>query len=267
MSAASPLLDPYLVSIGEELEDLSRISREQPFRATGPRVDRAALETFASARRRVTGTVSSALVAAELIDDAGRLTEPGRLVQAFLRKPEGRVRVESGRGHAPLTLDVHLRAGRALVLSTAAPGSLAEPPRGDAIVAAGTTVTLDMMEAAAVPATIAAWVGLGPAWSLATSPVDLPEDLLLRRVDDPHVPVPPGAGAHLRHVWAQPWFMWTLRATTQTSGLVMVNAGRSGHYAMTLPSDGADEGSIGFHAVPSAVLWTRLVEIVGTARG
>lgn len=267
MSARLPALDPYLASIGEEVEDLSRVAAAQPFRSAGPVVDRAALETFASARKRVKGAVPPALVAAELVDDDGVLTEPGRTVHAFLHDPKGRVRVESGRGHAPLSLDVYLARGRALVVATAAPGSFAQAPRGDAIVEVGTTVTLDLVDATAVPAMIAAWVGLQPAWSLRTSPVDLPEALLMHRVDDPRAPLPEGADGNLRHVWAQPWFLWTLRSSGAATGLVMVNAGRSGHYALTTPSAGAPEGSAGFHPVPATHVWTLLAETLATTRG
>ena len=47
-----PRLDPYLVSIGEELEDLSRIGAAQPYRHDGPALPREDLEVLVRARRR-----------------------------------------------------------------------------------------------------------------------------------------------------------------------------------------------------------------------
>lgn len=266
MSVPLPALDPYLVSIGEPVEDLSRVARAQPFTTAGPVVDRAALEAFASARRRVRGDVPEALVRAGLVGTGGRFTDAGRHVAAYLTASEGRVRVESGRGHAPLSLEAYLRGGRALVVATAAPGTFDQVPRGDAVVEAGTTLTLDVVDGAAVPAMIAAWVGLGPAWSLATSPADVPEALLVQRVDDPRTPPPDGADAHLRHVWGQPWFLWTLAATGNRPAIAAVNAGPSGHYVLTAPGPDAAPEHLGLHAVLSAALWLEIVETVARAR-
>lgn len=258
-----PRLDPYLVSIGEELEDLSRIGTTQPFRHHGPALPREDLEVLARAAtprlRKVKAT--DTLVAAGLMDGDG-LTSDGRTIAGLLLEPEARMRVESGRGRAPLTLDVYLRGGLALAVATSSPAAIDEVPHGDTILEVAGTVGLDLVDSSGVPALVASWVGLAPAWSLATSPSTILEETVLTRVDDPETPPPPGADAHLRHVWSQPWFLWTLRASGSEHGLVVVHAGAAGQYLLT----SADEpGHVGFGPVASAQLWAHLVEQTAAA--
>jgi hypothetical protein len=62
----------------------------------------------------------------------------------------------------------------------------------------------------------------------------------------------------LKYAWSQPWFLWTLSGTGLDAGLVMINAGRAGHFAM-----GQGEGDkVRFTAYPSAFLWFKLVALV-----
>lgn len=255
-----PALDPYLDSIGEPLEDLGRVGPSQPFQSAGPAVDRADLEALVRLGRSDLDPAAAppALRSAELVDDEGVLTDGGRAVFSALSAPLGHLRVESARGSTPLVLDVYLRSGWALVLATRSPASLPAAPKGDAIVAAATQLRLDYVDAAQVPVTVASWVGLAPAWSLGTSPEDLPERDILARVDDPRALPPAGADAHLRHAWEQPWFLWTLQAVHLTHGRVMVNAGRAGHFALTQGTGDL----VGFRPVPSAAVWLDLVTLV-----
>ena len=257
MSAPLPRLDPFMVSIGEPIEDLSRIAAAQPFRSQGPTLPRDDLDLLVRAARARFRSVRAtpALRDAGLMDDRG-LTPDGHTVVALVHGATGRVRVESGRGRAPLTLDVYLRSGLALALATASPTSLAAAPHGDDLLTAATTVGLDILDSAAVPAHIASWVGLAPAWSLATTPTEIREDLVLARVDDPSTPAPAGADANLRHVWAQPWKLWTLRASGSETGLMVVHAGSAGSF--TLQTAGEPD-HVTFGAIPSAELWLRIV--------
>ena len=253
-----PRLDPYLVSIGAELEDVSRISAAQPFTHQGPALPREDLEVLAraaKARLRKVGATPT-LTAAGLMDESG-LTEDGRTIAGLLTQPEARMHVESGRGRAPLTLDVYLRGGLALTVATTSPASLDQTPHGDTILEVAGTVGLDVVDSSGVPALIASWVGLAPGWSLATTPDSILEETVLARVDEPATPPPPGADAHLRHVWSQPWFLWTLRASGSETGLVVVRAGSAGQYLLTTATE---PGHVGFSAVPSAQLWAHLVE-------
>ena len=130
-------------------------------------------------------------------------------------------------------------------------------PHGDAILEVAGTVGLELVDSSGVPALVASWVGLAPAWSLATTPPTILEETVLARVDEPETPPPPGADAHLRYVWSQPWFLWTLRASGSEYGLVVVHAGAAGQFLIT----SADEpGHVGFGPVPAAQLWAQLVQ-------
>lgn len=104
---------------------------------------------------------------------------------------------------------------------------------------------------------MASWTGIAPAWSLATSPELIDEELLIHRADDDAVPPPADADAHLKYVWSQPWFLWTLSGTGLDSGLVMINAGRAYHFAIT---QGEDK-KVRFSPYPAMYLWQKLVAL------
>ena len=165
------------------------------------------------------------LVDAGLATDDGKLTEQGQLVKQILTKPSARVRVESSRGRAPLTFEAYVLSGQAVIVASTSPATLVEDPHGEDILAASGRVQLDFVDVSYVPIALAAWVGLAPAWSLATSPELIDEKLLVHRMDDPAVPPPADADENLKYVWSQPWFLWTLTGTGLAHGLVMVNAG------------------------------------------
>jgi hypothetical protein len=168
------------------------------------------------------------------------------------------VRIDSGRGSTPLTFDAYVNAGRALVVANRSPAGPEEAPRGDDILTAATTVHLDLCDVTLVPLAMAGWVGLAPAWSLATTPELIEEELILRRADDPTVAPPEDADAHLRYMWSQPWFPWTLQASGVDTGRVMVNAGRAGHFAL-MQGDGE---RVRFGAMLSYDVWFDLVAMV-----
>lgn len=260
-----PRTDAYLESIGEHVEDVSRIAATQPFRTHGPALTRDALAFLATesarARRGATArdpSLVESLTAAEMTTDEGQLTEAGMTVAGLLTEPRARLRMESGRGSTPLTFDAYIDSGRALVVANPSPAGFEEAPHGDAILTAATTVHLDLCDVTHVPLAMAGWVGLAPAWSLATTPELLGEELILRRADDPAVPPPDDADANLRYMWSQPWFLWTLQASGVDHGRVMVNAGRAGHFALM---QGEDE-RVRFGAMPSYDVWFDLVAMV-----
>jgi hypothetical protein len=252
-----PRLDPYLESIGEPLEDLSRIAASQPYESLGPSLPRAALQSLAGSGRKIIEGLTE-LVDAGLATDDGKLTEQGRLVKQILTEPSAQVRVESSRGRAPLTFEAYVLSGQAVIVASASPAALVEEPHGDDILAASGLVRVDFVDVSYVPIALAAWVGLAPAWSLGTSPELIDEKLLVHRMDDHAVPPPAGADENLKYVWSQPWFLWTLTGTGLAHGLVMVNAAAAGHFALT-QGDGAKAN---FSAYPSMFLWQRLVSLV-----
>jgi hypothetical protein len=254
-----PRLDAYLESIGEPLEDLSRIAADQPYESLGPLLPRQALEILAGAGRKDNNLGLKELVDAELATDDGKLTEQGELVKQILTKPIAQIRLESSRGRATLTFEAYVYGGQAVLLASASPASLVEVPHGEDILTASALVRLDFVPAEYIPIAIAAWTGIAPAWSLGTSPEEIDEELLVHRADDPAVPPPTDADEHLKYVWSQPWFLWTLSGSGLDSGLVMINAGRAGHFALT---QGEEEGKARFTAYPSTYLWQKLVALV-----
>jgi hypothetical protein len=250
-----PRLDPYLESIGESVEDLSRIAADQPYESLGPLLPRQALQILATSGRKITLGLKE-LAESGLATEKGKLTEQGRLVKEILTKPRGRIRVESSRGRTPLTFEAYVASGQAVLLASASPASLAEVPHDD-ILTASALVRLDVVPVEHVPIAIAAWTGMAPAWSLATNPEMIDHELLLHRADDPAVPPPADADENLKYVWSQPWFRWTLSGSGLKSGLVMINAGRAGHFSLSQ----GDENKTRLTAFPSVVLWPALVAL------
>jgi hypothetical protein len=252
-----PRLDPYMESIGAEVEDLSRISAGQPYESLGPLLPRQALQILAGSGRKVTLGLKE-LLDAGLATEKGKLTQQGNLVREILTKPEARIRLESSRGRATLTFEAYVAGGQAVLLASASPASLTEVPHGEDILTASASVRLDFVPASYVAIAIASWVGVAPAWSLATRPELIEQDLLVQRADDDAVPPPADADEHLKYVWSQPWFLWTLTGSGLRSGLAMINAGRAGHFMLT-----QGEGSKArFTAYTSLHLWEKLVALV-----
>ena len=185
-----PRPDPYLATLGEPYEDISAIASAQLFTSAGPTMHSGAVETLAEAGhggpsriggalRRITRTSTrdvrlAELVAADLMTPSGELTDSGRGIAEALARPTGHLRVESARGRTPLALDAYERDGHTVIVATASPAALGEEPRGEQILETATTITLDWIDVSYLPVTIASWVGLAPAWSLATEPELLP---------------------------------------------------------------------------------------------
>ncbi|WP_456787808.1 hypothetical protein [Cellulomonas sp. P5_C5] len=263
MSAPLPRFDPYLASVGEQVEDISRIAAAQPFRSRGPSLPRDDLDLLVRATRAKLRKfrATPALLDAGLMDDQGP-TSDGRTVARLLQVPAGRLHLESGRGRAPLTLDVYVHGTRAIALSTVSPAALVDVLHGDDLLAAATTVGVDIVASSAVPAHIAAWVGLAPAWSLGTSPVEIAEATVMARVDDPSTPPPPDADAALRYVWEQPWFLLTMTTAPFQRGLFVVNAGPAGQFVVNATTK---RGVYVFQAFHSSVVWLTLVDTVALA--
>jgi hypothetical protein len=179
-----PRLDPYLESIGEPVEDLSRIAASQPYESLGPLLPRQALRILAGSGRKVSLGLKE-LLEAGLVSENGKLTEQGKLVKQILTKPRAQLRIESSRGRAPLTFEAYVASGQAVLLASASPASLTDDPHGDDITTASALVRLDFVPAGYVPIAMAAWTGIAPAWSLATSPELIDQELLTHRADNP----------------------------------------------------------------------------------
>lgn len=262
-----PRSDPYLAGLGVEVEDLSRIAEGQPYRARGPELTLDGLRLMHGllSRRVEPGRLPGAdreqferLVDAELAVPDGALTPHGRDLAGLLGACSVKHRIEATDGRSPSTFDAYGHEGRYTVVATAAPAAPGreDPPGGAEIARTAGAVTVDLVHESRLPAVMASWLGIGPAWSIATSPEQFPRDLLAARVERPETEPPPEADANLREVWRRPWVLWTLTTTAGTSGLNVVHAAGRGHFAV-------GRGDFGEHVrfvpVPSHALFVVLL--------
>lgn len=231
-----PRTDEFWVRHGEILEDLGRLQLAQPWEPDGLTLSRAAYTAFAQVRSGLLGgprvkdeAALEELLRAGLVDEAGRLTGDGTTTHAALTKADRRIRIESVAGGVPGALEAARHGDTALVWATDPPARWAgQEAVGRDALASATGGTLQWIPLMHLPEHLAAWLQVGPAWPPATSPEQVPADLVAARADDPATPPPAEADDHLRAVWAEPWFTWTL--TTDTGhAMAGVHAGRHGH--------------------------------------
>lgn len=258
---AEPRTDPFWSGQGEELEDLSRLHEAQPWTPEGMPLSRSAFTTFAAAEAgllrgpRVSDEAAvEELHHAGLVDGSGRLTEDGRSTHTLLRSADRRIRVESAAAGVPGTYEAARVRGSVVVWATDSPQTWAgTKPVGKDRLASATTGTLMWLPTMHLAADLAAWLQVGPAWPMALSPDRLPRELVAQRTDDATAPPPSGADEHLREIWGQPWFTWTLTSDTEHR-VAGVHAGRHGHLRLT------DEGDeVVLSPLPSEPLFAILV--------
>jgi hypothetical protein len=268
-----PRRDPFLAELGEDLEDLSGFAGQDPWTPVGPEVGRAGLDLLV---RAANGRLASRgldeqeqqalarMTEVDLLDRKGRLTDDGNHVVEVMRRAGHHLRVEATCGMAPFTLDAYSAGDRTVVLATVSPvGWAGQPAAGTDIAAMAQRVWVETMPTATLPLELARWLGLRPAWSLATSPETLPMATLTAKVDDPSTPVPDRADVRLRRAWEQPWFLWSVRVTggdgaAEPSGAAGVNAGEAGFFSLTRTEH---EESALLQAWPSEAVWGRLLAL------
>lgn len=237
VSPGEPRRDGFWAGQGETLEDLGRLVDVQPWVPQGWALSRAAWSALALAGRglirglRVTGPEVQELADADLVDARGRLTKDGEALHTVLTGARRRIRVESSAAGISGVFEAAVLDGTALVWATEGPRRAAQPaPAGEGLRGAtcGTVLWLPTMH---LPAQLAAWIGLGPAWPMATSPGAMPRAVLDRRTGDPTAPPPADADDHLREVWSQPWSTWSL-VTDTGHAVAAVQAGRHGTFRL-----------------------------------
>jgi len=254
-------IDVYLSGVGEQLEDLEQVVPKTRYRFTGTVLTTDDVRVLEDGMAATGGPPPRSLVDAGLADQRGAFSPIGDAIHHAMAEPAGRVHVESSQRSGTTSFSAWFLDGRAVVVATERPVPVGSSEDAELPSAPGTTVRLDWMDAAQVPAAIAAWVGLRPAWNLATEPAMLPEAEVVARCEDPRAPAPTGADAHLRHVWAQPWTPWTLATTGFSHGRSMVNTGRTGQFEIS----GAEDGLVAFQARPSSTVWIEIVELTAAA--
>lgn len=264
-----PRLDPHAQACGEDLEDLSRVGAQQPWRALGPQVGRTALELWREAGRTGTAILAppeastqvaalAELRAAQLVEPDGSLTSYGRDLHTLLDEPAQAVRVEATDGRGAYTFLAGGDGTRWLVRATESPtsGRSDERPSGRRVAQIATHLTLDVVHPSWLPVLLASWLGLAPAWSFGSA-WTLPARLVEARLDDPATEPPTDADPHLRAAWAQPWYAWTLRSAGPSAGaLAVVHAGARGALRYTVDGDRAV-----LEPMPSAVVWSALLQL------
>lgn len=104
---------------------------------------------------------------------------------------------------------------------------------------AGTDLAVFIVQPGWAPAMAVRWLGVGPRPNPPpTDPITLPRDLLLGRLADRTVPVPEGATADLRALWAGPLKLWGVRAEPGNFGFLVLDAGQAGYWLADDPSEG-----------------------------
>jgi hypothetical protein len=263
-----PRLDEYLLGIGEHVEDLSRIAAAQPYRPTGPTLSRRGLEMWAEAGHRPMATRRlkdhereqwEHLCDAELAAADGTLTPHGRDLLDHLQRHSQQVRVEATNGQEAFSFVAHGEGARFVTLATTAPHHAARRLSPREVAATAHTLTLGVEHRSTLPVALASWLGLGPAWSVRTTPEELDTALIEARIAEPGTPPPADGDANLREVWGQPWFAWTLTTTPARHGMAMIHAGARGQLALV---EGATPGRTRLVAVPTQLVWLEVVRAV-----
>lgn len=242
---------------GDAVEELGKIRTAMPWSSRGPHLAMETLEFMAlyASRRRLgrfeasqnPGHVDS-LVAADLMEEDGSWNAAGLFLTDAFRNTRASIEVDGGHGPTRSRLDI--KVGNQTALAMAGPGS------PDVLGGIGMSTghrQLDIVGVEGVPALIAQWVGLGPAWSVGNA-VEMDGTDFSQILQGPG-PIAcrsePPAG--FERFWDEPWFEWSVRMVTphrsghqasaadaapfdvpSSSGqgieLRFVNAGRAGHF-------------------------------------
>ncbi len=150
---SEPRRDPFLTTLGDDVEDLSRVAPAQARASAGSTLSREGFELLrrsAAGDRRVRGLGAGEvgqldrLVAAGLLDAKGRLTDPGLRVTGTLAQPQGQLHVDAAVGRISFSCQAFLRGDHAVVVGTASPQPWSgSDPDAEQVVALADTVTID----------------------------------------------------------------------------------------------------------------------------
>lgn len=251
------------VQLQAPLERVDRITGNQPYVSKGPWLSEAdakllqtAAETGRLGRFGIMGKQTSVqvLADAELLTLKGNLTEGGQAVTSPLIYGHAAIEFNAQHGDRTSAMTVWFDHSDAMLLAGPAHHLLmSDEPLGSM----DTTRQLDFMGIGEVYSAIAAWLGVGPAWSIPTDPPTVPMAALQPRLEGPTEP-PAGASAALAHMWRQPWFVWQIAGEGGT--VAYVNAGEAGHFRT-----GNMDGQGLLAATSSANVYRHLVDIVDAA--
>ncbi|WP_102160561.1 hypothetical protein [Zhihengliuella halotolerans] len=264
-----PRHDEWLSELaGHPVEDLSKLPASQSFDTEGPlfsdstiaflitQFDRHGLGRF---ELMAHPQVVEELVAGGLMEPGGAFTPTLELMLDALRDRDFSVKL-TGRHHGTDTrLQIHAGAGRAFVLAGAPAAEIVhgKAPRG---ATPEGKVRADVVPVEGLPALIAAWAGLGPAWTVAGDLDTLTHADYERGVDG-QLTAPADCDAATARLFAQPWFAWNMEIEKTPFARSWLNAGAAGHYAV----GAQDDGTVAIQPVPALQVWDVLLHELGAA--
>lgn len=248
-------------------EELAGLAEGQGYFSTGPWLSAEAASTLVNSAQHHFGKAAALRrphLAREfgswgLIDSRGVYTADARFFRYAVQTAQTTARIDGW--HQGKQTSLQLWAGRrwsAVVAGTSARALLLGYESG----AGGSMVQLDVAGVEDTASTMAAWAGLGPAWTVAAPASRVPRQHFERRILDQRTPPPAGADPQLRRMWGEPWFVWVATVGSGRFRRGFVNAGPAGHYLFGLNNDG------GMQLAPqsSSLVWHTLRDAVENAR-
>ncbi|MFC7400857.1 hypothetical protein [Citricoccus sp. GCM10030269] len=263
-----PTRDGFLAArSGLDVETLDRVSAAQPYTPVGPVLSDAAFRLVLDHIGQPSMNRSQAysahreaaeLVATGLMDPDGTFTEAFRLLTLPVAQSRQTIRVEGVHRGEVTQLDVWFGGGGATVASRASHAQLVHDDTSHAVPAG--SVQVDVIREESVPLAIAAWAGVGPAWTVVTGEDQIDLDRFQARLDHgPQIGPPEGADDALLRLWAEPWFAWRVVMPGLERELSWLGAGAAGQVRIR----GVRDGRMHLLAEPSGYVWTTLVREIG----
>ncbi|MCC9192694.1 hypothetical protein LOC59_03365 [Arthrobacter sp. zg-Y916] len=245
---------------GEDREDLGALAAAQPCQEPALLLRIPALELMDSLadRNRLgmfqrKGPEFTALREAGFLAADGSLTPAGTDYGAPLRTPVAAFQVTAADERGGAVLQAWIGGGCGRV--TAEPSRFSRP---SARVPGPDDLSVQVLQANAVPKAIADWLGFSPAWSIAHEPVVLARDQYEAKVKSARARAPIGLSEAARRMWQQPWTEWEILDERTGGWFGFVNAGTAGQYRLGR----GDGGSVILEPVSSAAVWDTLVRFI-----
>lgn len=252
---------------GLDVESIDRVGAAQPYCPVGPVLsDEAFKLVIGHAGTPRMGIMQAAaladhaaeLVAAGLMEPDGTFAVGFEVLGIALAQSRQRLRVEGVHGATSTQFDAWIGGGSVTVASRASQGQLIHGSSQRPV--PSDHVQVDVLCEGSLPLAVAAWSGLGPAWTVLSEIDRMPAELFEQRlVQGEKVPAPQGADDALLRMWRQPWFAWRLVMPDLDREMAWLNAGAAGQYRLGRQSD----GTMLVRAEPAGYVWNTLVREIG----